>query len=135
LGAPDKAWESASWPLAPVFVSHRSEYGRIARALKQVIEAASQGQIDVFISEDIPRGNEWRPAIEKHLRDAQTLFPIYGAPYEDWSRCFYEASYFAATSAPASDRQTYCLIRPDVTPPSPLSHLQMVTSKDQLVRN
>lgn len=35
--------------LAPVFVSHRS-----ARALKQVIEAASHGQIDVFISEDIP---------------------------------------------------------------------------------
>ncbi len=120
--------------LAPVFVSHRSEYGRIARALKQVIEAASHGQIDVFISEDIPRGNEWRPAIEKHLRDGQSLFLIYGAPYEDWSWCFYEAGYFAATSAPASDRQTYCLIRPDVTPPTPLSHLQMVTSKDQLIR-
>jgi TIR domain len=119
--------------LAPVFVSHRSEYGRIARALKQVIEAASHGQIDVFISEDIPRGNEWRPAIEKHLRDSQSLFLIYGAPYEDWSWCFYEAGYFAA-SAPPSNRQIYCVIRPDVTSPSPLSHLQMVTSKDQLIK-
>jgi hypothetical protein len=99
----------------------------------QVIETASQGQIDVFISEDIPRGNEWRPAVEKHLRDGQSLFLIYGAPYEDWSWCFYEAGYFAAVNPSSSDRQIYCLIRPDVTPPSPLSHLQMVTSKDQLI--
>jgi TIR domain-containing protein len=119
---------------APVFISHRSEYGRVARALKQVIETASHGQIDVFISEDIPRGNEWRPAVEKHLRDGQSLFLIYGAPYEDWSWCFYEAGYFAAVNPPPSDRQIYCLIRPDISPPGPLSHLQMVTSKDQLIK-
>ena len=86
---------------APVFISHRSEYGRVARALKEVIETASHGQIDVFISEDITRGNEWRPAIEKHLRDAKP-FLIYGAPYEDWSWCFYEAGYFAAADPPTS---------------------------------
>src|SRR4051812_38816625 len=119
---------------APVFISHRSEYGRVARALKQIIETTSHGQIDVFISEDIPRGNEWRPAVEKHLRDGQSLFLIYGAPYEDWSWCFYEAGYFAAVNPPPSDRQIYCLIRPDVRPPGPLSHLQMVTSKDQLIK-
>ena len=119
---------------APVFISHRSEYGRVARELKQVIETASHGQIDVFISEDIPRGNEWRPAVEKHLRDGQSLFLIYGAPYEDWSWCFYEAGYFAAVNPPASGRQIYCLIRPDVNPPGPLSHLQMVTNKEQLIK-
>jgi TIR domain len=94
----------------------------------------SRGQIDVFISEDIPRGNEWRPSIEKHLRDGQSLFLIYGAPYEDWSWCSYEAGYFAALNPPPSDRLIFCLIRPDVTPPSPLSHLQMVTSKSQLIK-
>lgn len=119
---------------APVFISHRSEYGRVARSLKQVIETASHGQIDVFISEDIPRGNEWRAAVEKHLRDGQSLFLIYGAPYEDWSWCFYEAGYFAAVNSPSSDRHIYCLIRPDVSPPGPLSHLQMVTSKEQLIK-
>ena len=119
---------------APLFISHRSEYGRLARTLKQAIETASHGQIDVFISEDIPRGNEWRPSIEKHLRDGQSLFLIYGAPYEDWSWCFYEAGYFAAVNPPPSDRRIYCLIRPDVTAPSPLSHLQMVTNKEQLIR-
>jgi hypothetical protein len=119
---------------APVFISHRSEYGSVARELKQVIETSSHGQIDVFISEDIPRGDEWRPSIEKHLRDGQSLILIYGAPYEDWSWCFYEAGYFAAVNPLPSNRQIYCLIRPDVTPPGPLSHLQMVTTKDQLIK-
>ncbi|WP_036017662.1 toll/interleukin-1 receptor domain-containing protein [Bradyrhizobium sp. WSM1743] len=118
----------------PIFISHRSEYGRIARAMKKVIETASHGQIDVFISEDIPRGNEWRPSIEHHLRTAQSLFLLYGAPYEDWSWCFYEAGYFAAVKPAASDRRIFCLIRPNVNPPGPLSHLQMLTSKDQLIR-
>jgi hypothetical protein len=118
----------------PIFISHRSEYSRVARAMKQVIETASQGHIDVFISEDIPRGNEWRLAIEQHLRTGQSLFLLYGAPYEDWSWCFYEAGYFAAANPAATDRQIYCLIRPNVTPPGPLSHLQMVTNKDQLMK-
>ena len=34
----------------------------------------------------------------------------------------------------AADRQIYCLIRPDVSPPGPLSHLQMVTRKEQLIK-
>jgi hypothetical protein len=118
---------------APIFISHRSEFGHVARAMKQLIETASRGQIDVFISEDIPRGNAWRPSIEKHLREGRSLFLIYGAPYEDWSWCFYEAGYFAAVNPSPSDRKIYCLIRPDVIPPSPLNHLQMVSSKDQLI--
>jgi hypothetical protein len=95
-----KLWGSAQVDHAPVFISHRSEYGRVARALKQVIETSSHGQIDVFISEDIPRGDEWRASIEKDLRDGQSLFLIYGAPYEDCSWCFYEAGYFAAVNPP-----------------------------------
>ena len=74
--------------LAPIFISHRSEYARVARELKKIIEDTSQGRLDVFISEDIPRSQNWRQAIEKHLREAQSLFLIYGAPYEDWSWCF-----------------------------------------------
>jgi len=118
----------------PIFISHRFEYSRIARAMKKVIETASHGQIDVFISEDIPRGNEWRPLIEHHLRTAQSLFLLYGAPYEDWSWCFYEAGYFAAAEPAVADRRIFCLIRPNVNPPGPLSHLQMLTSKDQLIK-
>jgi TIR domain len=81
---------------APIFISHRAEYGAIARGLKEVIETGAQRQIEVFISEDIPRGKQWRQSIEEQLRKADSLFLIYGAPYEDWSWCFYEAGYFTA---------------------------------------
>jgi hypothetical protein len=118
---------------ASVFISHRAEYGRVARSLKKAIEATSQGMLEVFISEDIPRGNEWRASIEKHLREAESLFLLYGAAYEDWSWCFYETGYFAAVE-PKGDRRIYCLTRPDVPAPGPLSHLQMVTGKEALIR-
>src|SRR5215813_1861333 len=119
---------------APVFISHRSEYARIARALKKTIEVTSQGQLDVFISEDIPRGNDWREAIEAHLNAAQSLFLIYGAPYEDWSWCFYETGYFAAAKGNVTGRQIYCLTRPDMAAPGPLAHLQMVTGTHDLTK-
>jgi hypothetical protein len=118
---------------APIFISHRSEYDRVARDLKRIIQATSQGRIKVFISEDIPRSEKWRQSIEKHLREAQSLFLIYGAPYEDWSWCFYEAGYFAAVDPTAPTRRIFCLKRPDVTAPGPLSHLQMMTGTEQLI--
>src|ERR1700751_1307945 len=120
--------------MSTIFISHRAEYGRVARDLKETIQNTSRGRIEVFISEDIPRGEQWRRSIEEHLRDAESLFLIYGAPYEDWSWCFYEAGYFAAVDPPPSDRKIYCLIRPDVAKPNPLSHLQMVTGNGQLIR-
>jgi TIR domain-containing protein len=121
---------------APIFISHRSEYARVARDLKRTIENTSQGHLDVFISEDIPRAaGAWRPTIEKHLREAQCLFLIYGAPYEDWSWCFYEAGYFTAANPPGTVRPIYCLVRPNVEPPGPLGHLQMATCKDHLIRD
>jgi TIR domain-containing protein len=118
---------------ASTFISHRAEYGAIARGLKEVIETGAQQKIEVFISEDIARGKQWRQSIEEQLRKADSLFLIYGAPYEDWSWCFYEAGYFTALEPKSRARRIYCVTRPDVAPPGPLSHLQMVTTKDQLI--
>lgn len=117
-----------------VFVSHRAEYGRLVRELQRAIEKTSRGKIEVFISEDIPRGETWRAAIEAQLQNSENLFLVYGAPYEDWSWCFYEAGYFAALAAQKeTSRRIYCIARPDVPAPGPLSDLQMVTDSDQLV--
>lgn len=71
-----------------IFISHRSEYADLVKALKAVIQETAQGQINVFISEDIPKGDDWRAELEKSLQEAENLFLIYGAPYEDWSWCF-----------------------------------------------
>jgi len=119
-----------------IFISHRSEYADIVRKLKAVIQDNSQGEITVFISEDIPRGDLWRTELEESLRESEHLFLIYGAPYEDWSWCFYEAGYFyAQPSLPDRARHIYCIKRKDIAAPSPLSHLQAVTDVDDLIND
>jgi hypothetical protein len=118
-----------------VFISHRAEYGKLVHELQTAVEETSGKKIDVFISEEIPRGETWRAAIESKLQTSESLFLVYGAPYEDWSWCFYEAGYFAALAREKnSSRRIYCIARPDVPPPGPLSDLQMVTDCDQLVQ-
>lgn len=66
-----------------IFISHRAEYSQLVRELKNAIEQTSKGKIEVFISEDIPRGDAWRTSIEDHLQKSECLFLLYGAPYED----------------------------------------------------
>jgi hypothetical protein len=117
-----------------IFISHRAEYASLVRELKKAIETTSRGQIDVIISENLSGAEDWREAIKSQLQSAKYLFLVYGAPYEDWSWCFYEAGYFAGTHPGAQhQRSTYCIARPKVDPPGPLSDLQMVTDKDRLI--
>src|SRR5215469_15413326 len=123
-------WLRRKMSPASIFISHRAEYGRVARDLKEAIQKTSEGRIEVFLSEDIPRGERWRPSIEEHLRDAESLFLVYGAAYEDWSWCFYEAGFFAGLdAAEKQSRRTFCIARPNIPAPGPLSDLQMVTDK------
>jgi hypothetical protein len=117
-----------------IFISHRAEYGDLVRELKKAIETTSRGQIRVFISEELRGADDWREAIKSQLADAQSLFLVYGAPYEDWSWCFYEAGYFAGIDAGQKQpRRIYCISRPNIPAPGPLSELQMVTNVDGLL--
>ena len=70
---------------ATIFISHRSEYARQVREMKRAIAGTSRGEIRVFISEEIPHGADWRKTLEDHLQSSESLFLVYGAPYEDWS--------------------------------------------------
>ena len=117
-----------------IFISHRAEYASLVRELKKAIETTSRRQIDVVISEDLSGAEDWREAIKSQLECANYLFLIYGAPYEDWSWCFYEAGYFAGTHPGLQQqRSIYCIARSKVDPPGPLSDLQMVTNKERLI--
>ena len=118
-----------------IFISHRSEYAELVKALKAVIQETAQGQISVFISEDIPKGDDWRAELEKSLQEAENLFLIYGAPYEDWSWCFYETGYFGAQPpCEGHERRIFCVKRKDIPVPSPLSHLQAIADETELVK-
>lgn len=118
-----------------IFISHRSEYADLVKALKAVIQETAQGQISVFISEDIPKGDDWRAELKKSLQGAENLFLIYGAPYEDWSWCFYETGYFGAQPpCEGRERRIFCVKRKDIPVPSPLSHLQAIADETELVK-
>ncbi|MBV8839759.1 MAG: toll/interleukin-1 receptor domain-containing protein [Alphaproteobacteria bacterium] len=120
-------------PGASIFVSHRAEYGSKARALKKAIIAASGGAIDVFISEEIPSGTDWRELLEKRLDACSDLIFLYGAPYEDWTWCLYEAGYFTGRRPGSeADGHLHCIVRPDIPPPGPLNHRQLITTPDVL---
>jgi TIR domain len=117
-----------------IFISHRAEYASLVHELKKAIETTSRRQFHVVISEDLSGAEDWREAIKSQLQRAKYLFLVYGAPYEDWSWCFYEAGYFAGTHPePQQQRSIYCIARPEVEPPGPLSDLQMVTNKERLI--
>lgn len=119
-----------------IFVSHRAEYGSLVQELKKAIETTSRGQIRVFISEELRGSENWREAIRSRLADAQSLFLVYGAPYEDWSWCFYEAGFFAGIDArQEKPRRIYCISRPSVPAPGPLNDLQMVTDVKGLIED
>lgn len=119
-----------------IFISHRALYASLVKELKKAIETTSRGQIRVFISEQLRGADNWREAIKTQLADAESLFLVYGAPYEDWSWCFYEAGYFAGIDAGQKEpRRTYCISRPNLPVPGPLSELQMVTAADGLLND
>ena len=119
-----------------IFISHRSEYAGLVSELKHAIETTSRGLIKVFTSEDLSGAKDWRAALESQLVDAESLFLVYGAAYEDWSWCFYETGFFAGTdAAEKQSRQIYCISRPNVPAPGPLANLQMVTDKDELIND
>jgi hypothetical protein len=119
-----------------IFVSHRAEYGSLVRELKKTIETTSRGKITVFISEDLRGAEQWRTAIKSQLEEAESLFLIYGAAYEDWSWCLYEAGFFAGSdAAQKQSRQIYCISRPNVAPPGPLNDLQIVNDAEALLNS
>ena len=118
-----------------IFISHRAEYGSLVKELKKAIETTSRGQIRIFISEELRGAEDWREAIKKQLADAQSLFLVYGAPHEDWTWCFYEAGYFAGIDVGKQPRRIYCISRPNVPAPGPLSELQMVTDIEGLLKD
>ena len=66
----------------------------------------------------------------------QNLFLVYGAAYEDWSWCLYEAGFFAGSDAARNQsRQIYVILRPNVPPPGPLNDLQVVTDTEALINS
>lgn len=116
-----------------IFISHRSEYARQACALREAIDKSSGGKCQAFVSSDLAPGTVWLDRLKEKLQEARVLILLYGAPYEDWTWCFYEVGYFSALMENGeSGREILCTTRDNIDPPGPLHNIQMVRSEKQL---
>ena len=121
-----------------VFLSHKTEHAAAAQAL-----AAALGIVlprdEIFLAEEIRKGDDWRANVDQALADAKCFVLLYTDVRLDWSWCFFEAGSFAALPPGKPRRPIYCLHPPDVPPPSPLAHLQAVRATpedlEEWVRN
>jgi hypothetical protein len=93
--------------LIRIFVSHRAKEGKIAHKLTKILQQQPMTGVDFFLSENIPKGAEWRVELKKALYSCSALILLYTDPTEDWSWCLYEVGYFATRKKPI-----YCLHSP-----------------------
>jgi hypothetical protein len=78
-----------------VFLSHKKNFGAQAQALARVLHKIAPAA-DVFRSEDIEKGRDWRDAVNRALGEAKCFILLYSNPALDWSWCFFEAGAFVS---------------------------------------
>ena len=110
--------------MTTVFLSHKSQDASAAEALRDALSIVF-GRDEIFLAEEIDKGDDWREAIDKALGEAKCFVLLYTDPQLDWSWCFYEAGAFAKMGG-KPERPVFCLHPADVAPPSPLANLQTV---------
>jgi TIR domain len=115
--------------MTTVFLSHKSQHSSAAETLKDALSVVF-GRDEIFLAEEIEKGDDFREAIDTALREAKCFLLLYTDPQLDWSWCFYEAGAFAKMNG-KPERPVFCLHPADVAAPSPLANLQTipVTSK------
>jgi hypothetical protein len=107
-----------------VFLSHKSHHASAAEALRDALSIVF-GRDEIFLAEEIEKGDNWRGSIDKALGEAKCFVLLYTDPQLDWSWCFYEAGAFAKMGG-KPERPVFCLHPADVAPPSPLANLQTI---------
>ncbi len=110
-----------------IFISHKHENEAAATAVKQVLSSRGGRSVDVFMSEEIPAGDDWFAWIKTKLVESNVLLLMYTDPSLTWDWCFYEAGMFTGLKAEGNAvTRVICLYNPNYPPPTVLDRLQAV---------
>jgi hypothetical protein len=112
-----------------IFLSHRSKDALAAGELRAILEGLDEtGALRVIVSENIPKGEDWRVSIQKALVTADRFLLLYTDPSQKWDWCLYESGFFSGVrlQRPKAVAKFITLHAVDVEPPSPLSQWQTV---------
>jgi hypothetical protein len=119
------------------FLSHKSMDARAADGVAKALSVIMPTD-QIFLSEDIRKGEDYRQAITQALADSEFFILLYSDPVKDWSWCFYEAGAYVS-AGPGPRRPVFCLLPAGVEPPSPLANLQCIPANpediEQWIRN
>ena len=111
--------------LIRVFLSHKKKDFKAANQIREVLRIQSAGRIDVFMSENITKGDGWQERIEEALYECDWFILLYSGVDDDWAWCHHEAGIFRGMVYPDSDRLVV-LYPPNVELPDPLKKYQAV---------
>lgn len=115
-----------------VFISHKIKEQKIARSLADQLKPFGGGRLKIFVSEDIPAGEQWEEEVYEALQASDYLILLYTDPGAGWDWCLYETGFFMGCRG-KEGKKLVCLHHPDSPPPSPLKAWQSVeTSTDQV---
>jgi hypothetical protein len=109
-----------------IFISHKHEDGEAAREIKTKLDEYGGDRLNVYVSELIPKGEQWEPTIHQMLKDSDWLLLLYTGPGVEWDWCLYETGFFAGTHDKSQTRLV-CLHPKSVELPGPLNAWQAVT--------
>jgi hypothetical protein len=65
-----------------------------------VLRLQSAGRIDVFMSENITKGDDWQGKIEEALYESDWFILLYSGVDNDWGGAITRPGFFAAWSTP-----------------------------------
>jgi hypothetical protein len=116
-----------------IFISHKHEYEPAARAIKSTLSKWGAKNVKVFISEEIPPGEDWFKWIQDRLAESNILLLLFTEPTLSWDWCLYEAGLFQHIDG-TDFRRVICLHSPQTDPPRPLKHLQAVRAEPEKVK-
>ena len=120
----------SSSSLLNIFISHKHEYRTEAQDIKEKLYYRGAGRIQLFLSNEIPAGTDWRHWIESSLGESNILLLLFMNPSSSWDWCLYEAGLFNGLNK----GHIVVLHNPDTEPPAPLRHLQAVKANIQDVK-
>ena len=81
-----------------IFVSYKSKDQAIAERFKTLLYGVlipdKRELLDVFISNGIPKGEDWEKSIHEALRKCDCFILLYTDPMLEWSWCLYESGFY-----------------------------------------
>jgi TIR domain len=113
-----------------VFLSHKAKDGPLAKQVQQAL-CSLFPDIEIFLSEEIPKSEDFRENIWATLEKARFFILLYTDPSDDWSWCFFEVGAYRSVWRGESRTRhpIYCLHPREARPPGPLSNLQTIKAE------